>query len=75
MPTIAEILRHAPIGPTLQYVKSRSHPSKDMMRRMDEFFVPPPGPPESRPEPPDNRPARPGTDASAETKNPSSEVL
>ncbi|AWL39815.1 MULTISPECIES: tyrosine-type recombinase/integrase [unclassified Streptomyces] len=42
MPTIMEILRHTQISQTRRYVKGRSHLSKDAMRRMGEFFVPPP---------------------------------
>ncbi|MGW1354833.1 tyrosine-type recombinase/integrase [Streptomyces sp. NPDC002409] len=41
MPTIMEILRHTQISQTRRYVKGRSHLSKDAMRRMGEFFVPP----------------------------------
>lgn len=42
MPAIMEILRHTQISQTRRYVKGRSHLSKDAMRRMGEFFVPPP---------------------------------
>lgn len=41
MPTIMETLRHTQISQTRRYVKGRSHLSKDAMRRMGEFFVPP----------------------------------
>lgn len=80
MPTIMEILRHTQISRTRRYVKSRSHRSKDAMRRMGECFVPPPGPhltpsTETRTEPSDTGRHGRGADASAETKNPSSEML
>ncbi|GAA3777712.1 hypothetical protein GCM10023083_12860 [Streptomyces phyllanthi] len=66
MPTIMEILRHTQISQTRRYVKGRSHLSKDAMRRMGEFFVPPPSPPsapipgptETRSETTDTRAAR-----------------
>jgi hypothetical protein len=66
MPTIMEILRHTQISRTRRYVKGRSHLSKDAMRRMGEFFVPPPSPPsapvpgptETRNETADTRTAR-----------------
>lgn len=40
--TIMEILRHTQISQTRRYVKGRSHLSKEAMRRMGEFLVPPP---------------------------------
>ncbi|GAA2409890.1 site-specific integrase [Streptomyces pulveraceus] len=49
MPTIMEILRHTQISQTRRYVKGRSHLSKDAMRRMGEFFVPPPQAPAEAP--------------------------
>ncbi|MGW3090082.1 tyrosine-type recombinase/integrase [Streptomyces sp. NPDC001108] len=63
MPTIMEILRHTQISQTRRYVKGRSHLSKDAMRRMGEFFVPPPqapaeAPTETRTETTDTRAAR-----------------
>ncbi|MFE9937091.1 tyrosine-type recombinase/integrase [Streptomyces hirsutus] len=63
MPTIMEILRHTQISQTRRYVKGRSHLSKDAMRRMGEFFVPPPEAPseaetETRTETTDTRAAR-----------------
>jgi integrase len=57
MPTIMEILRHTQISQTRRYVKGRSHLSKEVaaldgrhdgvqaMRRLGEFFVPPPSTP------------------------------
>ncbi len=44
MPTIMEILRHTQISQTRRYVKSRSHLSKDAMRRMGDAFLPAPEP-------------------------------
>ncbi|KUN62241.1 hypothetical protein AQJ46_33630 [Streptomyces canus] len=63
MTTIMEILRHTQISQTRRYVKGRSHLSKDAMRRMGEFFAPPPtssvpGPTETETETPDTRAAR-----------------
>lgn len=63
MPTIMEILRHTQISQTRRYVKGRSHLSKEAMRRMGEFFVPPPSTPipaptETRSETADTRAVR-----------------
>lgn len=81
MPTIMEILRHTQISQTRRYVKGRSHLSKDAMRRMGEFFVPPPQAPaeasnETGTETTDTaRPVPAVAAASAERKNPSSDHI